>query len=506
MKKVLAIVLAVFLIAALTPIALAADTTVTVSVSVDGKLEVAAQPVTVSGDPTVDGVLKAAHAKYFTGGEGGYAAGIDKTWNMFLITKCWGVTTTPYVIVNNAPLGSNQALPSTADVATVATGDNLVICISSDQTKPPQPVSLSAVTADGNTTVTATLWTLDMATFKYSSAPMANAKVVDPATGAELGSTDATGTVVVPATGVAAIDGLAAIPVDGTATVASADAGAAAPAAAAPAPATSEEGVTVYVTVSLDGVLQIAGQPVTVNTLTAEAALKAAHAAYCPKGEAGFAAGIDATYGMYMINTVWGVKSTPYVVVNSAPLGAGDNSNYISADVAPVKAGDNIVVVISSAGATFPVVSWAKDDKGAISVQNWVLDFTTFKYSNAPMPEGTEIVDAQTGDVLGKTDALGKVTIKNPPASGVIAVAGLSAYVIGENVQPFTCITTVYTPPKHDYSVFGGPDGKSLRNIVIVGVGLAIPLGAVVLHAQRKELKNHGVKFVNIDKALKKKR
>ena len=67
MKKLFVLVIAVVLLAAMTPMALAADT-VYVTVSVDGKLEIAAQPVTVS-DMTADAVIRAAHAAYYSGGE-----------------------------------------------------------------------------------------------------------------------------------------------------------------------------------------------------------------------------------------------------------------------------------------------------------------------------------------------------------------------------------------------------------------------------------------------------
>ena len=80
MKLVRALAIAVILLTVMTPVALAADscgseTTVYVSVSVDGKLLVAAQPVAVT-DMTVQGVIKAAHAEYYSGGASGYTAGI----------------------------------------------------------------------------------------------------------------------------------------------------------------------------------------------------------------------------------------------------------------------------------------------------------------------------------------------------------------------------------------------------------------------------------------------
>jgi hypothetical protein len=500
MKKALAFVIALVLLAAMTPLALAVDATVTVSVSVDGQLVVAAQPVTVS-DLTVNGVMKAAHAVYYSGGESGYSAGIDPMWNMYMISKAWGITATPYVIVNGVPLGS-ASLPATVDVAPVQAGDNIIVSISSDPMKPARAIALTADVADGSSTVTATEWVLDFTTFSYRSMPCANAQVIDPATGTVLGTTDAQGTVVVPAVGTAAIDGLAAIPVDGS----SASTSAAAPAPAAPAaptapaaPAeTSEEGVIVYFTVCLDGVLQVAAQPVTVHTLNGDAVLRAGHAKYYSGGEAGYTAAIDPMFNMYLIQRVWGVQTIPTFILNGHPLGTGDNKAYITVDAIPVKEGDNVVIVISTLVGTAPIpnVALTRGDDGTVKATNWTFDPSTYTYSDTPYANA-DIVDAQSGEVLGTTDALGRAKLKKEPASGVIAVAGLTALAVGSDIQPFTPISNKYTPPARDYSVFGGPDGRQLLLIVIFGVGGAIPLGAIVLHAQRKELKNYGVKFVD---------
>ncbi len=211
MKKVLAFVLVVFMLAAISPFAFAASATVNVSISVDGKLLVAAQPVSVT-DLTVNGVLKAAHKAYYSGGESGYVADIDPTWNMFLITKCWGVSATPYVIINGYPLGSPE-VPDTADKAAVKAGDNIIVSTSSDPAVPAQAIALTATVADGAATVKATSWVLDFTTFTYKSSPLASAKIVDPVTGTALGTTDANGsiTVTVPESGIVAVDGLAAI-------------------------------------------------------------------------------------------------------------------------------------------------------------------------------------------------------------------------------------------------------------------------------------------------------
>lgn len=502
MKKVLALFIVVIILAAMAPAAFAAGETVYVSVSIDGKLEVAAAPITVT-DLTVDSVLKAVHAEHFSGGESGYVAGTDPTWGMYLITQFWGVSGTPYVVVNGAPVGSQMTDP-TVDSYPVKAGDNVVVSISSDPNVPAQAIALT-VSVDGDAaTVTATSWVLNFSTFTYTSSPLAGAAVVDPDTGASLGTTDANGTITVPAGGIVAIDGLAAIPADGSS--ASTPDAAAAPAqpatpSAPSTPVASGDEITVYVTVSVDGVLQIAAQPVNVGIYTADAAIKAAHALYYSGGESGYVTGIDPTWGMFMINTCWGVSGVPYVVKNGAPLGTAENSDYISADVMPVAEGDNIILVVSS-GASYPVVSLKLSDDNVLSAQSWVMDFQTFAYTDSPMAN-YQVVDAETGEVLGETDALGKFKIKKIPDCGVVALTGLSAIPVGE-VKTFKAYDGKYIPPVIDYSVFGGPNGKSLLRIVIIGAALAIPLGIVVLHAQRKELKNRGVKFTKLsDKDLK---
>lgn len=486
MKRVLSCVLALLLLAALTPSPRAAGQDVYVTVSVDGRLELAARPVAGDG-MTVDQVLREAHRQFYSGGEEGYVSGIDATWNMFMISSVWGVSSTPYVIVNNAPLGSDPAKPSTADAFTVSAGDNIIVAIGSDPAAPVMPVSLTADVADGSAALKATLWTLDFTTFAYTASPFAGARVTDAATGAELGVTDDAGCVTLSAAGTADVAGSAAIPLDGSAKNAVASG---APGGAGDAAGTGQP-VTAYVTVSVNGVLQIAAQPVTVTTATVEAALKEAHVRYCPEGLAGFNSGINQQYFMYMIDKFWGVGTTPYVILNGTPLGA-DVTVPASADTAPLNAGDNIIVNVQTA-ADIPVVSLEKDKDGYIVAKTWSLDMTTFKYTSVSLNKA-EVVDAETGKLLDTSDGTGKVKITDPPDCGVVCIAGLAAIPVGE-VREFTVIGDQYIPPAHDYSVFGGPDGRSLMWLVIFGLSLSIPMGIVVVLGQRKELKNRGRKY-----------
>lgn len=225
MKKILAIVFVVMLLSALAPIALAesaapaagGEITIYFTASVDGKIQVAAEPVKVT-EATVDGALKAAHKALYPDGEAGYGAGIDSTWNMFLINTCWGVAATPFVLINGTPTGA-AGLAGTADTIVVHDGDNIVVSTSTDsQNNPAMALGLTAEVKDGSATLTATNWVLDFTTFTYSNTPLADADVVDPTTGTSLGKTDAEGkaTVTAPESGVVAVAGVAAIRVDGS--------------------------------------------------------------------------------------------------------------------------------------------------------------------------------------------------------------------------------------------------------------------------------------------------
>jgi hypothetical protein len=462
MKKAIAIIIAVMLLAAVVPAASAAST-VYVSVSVDGKLELAAQPVTVT-DMTVNGAIKAAHDTYYSGGGSGYAAGVDQMWNMFMITKCWGISTTPYVILNDVPVGS-KASPASADTSPVKAGDNIVIAMSSDPVKPAVAVAMTASVSGSSATITATSWSLDFTTFTYDTKPLSGASVVDD-TGASLGTTDAGGsaTVTIPVSGIIAIKGLSAIhigasaaapaaaataatataagttpaPAAGTAPAApdaavAADSSAAAPVAAAPA----NSGTMVYFTVSVDGSLLVAAEPVYVTDLTVEAVLRAAHAAFYAGGESGFSAGVDKTWNMYMITKCWGIMTTPYIIVNDAPMGSKD---FATADTAKVKQGDNVILSLSSdfmkpAKSISLTIDALDDSTASLTVTTWDLDFEIFAYEDSPMA-GAKVIDPATGAELGSTDVNGKITV-NVPESGVAAVDGLSAIrVDGTAAEP----------------------------------------------------------------------
>ena len=132
------------------------------------------------------------------------------------------------------------------------------------------------------------------------------------------------------------------------------------------------------------------------------------------------------------------------------------------------------------------------NDQGFIVSNSWALDFQTFQYEKSTV-SNAKLLDAETGAELGTTDGTGKAKLNTQPACGVIAIEGLSALKVGEGEgKVFDCISSAYVPPARDYSLFGGPDGHDLLMILIVGLGMAIPMGVIIYIGLKKELKNNG--------------
>jgi hypothetical protein len=227
--------------------------------------------------------------------------------------------------------------------------------------------------------------------------------------------------------------------------------------------------VTVYMSVSIDGKLKLAAKPVTVPAGgTAEDALKAAHAQYYAEGEAGFHAGADNQYNIYLIDTCWGIKSVPYIIVNDAIIGSG-LEKPVSADLYPIGAGDNIIVNIKEEDPTadIPAVALTVEDGNVLVATQWELDFITFTYVDSPMKNGT-VLDAETGKVLGKTDNKGKFRITEVPASGVVALDGYAAIHISTTAtaNPTTSAVLINgtAVPFQAYNI-GGSNYFKLRDL-----------------------------------------
>jgi hypothetical protein len=409
------------------PAAVVADeNAVFVSVSVNGELVLAAQPV-VPEVMTVDGLIKTVHDLYYEGGSAaGYAAGIDATYNMFLISKFWGIAATPYVINNG------QTLSVAADVATVAPGDNVIISTAADGAA--LAVSLdSSANADGTYTVKATNWVLDFATFTYNASPLADTPVYD-SLGNQLGTTDADGscTVAAPADGVVKVGGFAAANVF----VAPKAAGAAAEPAPAEdsaevaAPKPSANAGTVYLSVSVEGKLVLAAEPIIPDRMTVDGLMRKAHELYYEGGvDAGYTAGIDAAYNMFLISKCWGITATPYVVVNNETMS-------VAADVASISAGDNIIVSTSAAGTALAISVKAinnEDGSYTVSATNWILDFSTFTYSANDFPD-VPVFDSADNQI-GTLDSKGSVTLSSAPADGIVKIGGFAAINLNESAK-----------------------------------------------------------------------
>ncbi len=405
---------------------------VIVSVSVNGELVVAAEPV-VPETMTVDGLIKTVHDMFFEGGSAaGYEAGIDATYNMFLISKFWGITATPYVITNG------QTLSVAADVAPVALGDNVVISTAADGMALAVGLE-SAANADGTYTVKATNWVLDFSTFTYNPSPLADTAVLDSA-GNQLGTTGADGScsVAAPADGIVKVGGFAAMNLFVTPSAAPAPAAPAAPAAndtpasadeAAP-PKPSANAGTVYLSMSVDGKLILAAEPIIPDRMTVDGLMRKAHELYFDGGvDAGYTAGIDATYNMFLISKCWGVVATPYVVVNNETMS-------VAADVAAISAGDNIIISTSAAGAALAISLKAinnEDGTYSITATNWVLDFSTFTYSANTFPD-VPVFDSADNQI-GTLDSKGSVTISSVPADGIVKVGGFAAINVLESAK-----------------------------------------------------------------------
>ena len=125
----------------------------------------------------------------------------DPIWNMFMINRVWGVSNTPFVIVNGTPIGVDSTKPNNVASYPINEGDNIIISVSSTMS-PAKAVSLTVSTENGSSTVIATAWEMDFTTFQYTSKPLVGADIINPETGELLGTTDAEGRITVPAVGI----------------------------------------------------------------------------------------------------------------------------------------------------------------------------------------------------------------------------------------------------------------------------------------------------------------
>jgi|GEM_PF-6913521 len=454
------------------PAAPAAAGEVYVTIVANGAVHVAAQPIKPSS-MTYDSAIKAAHDLFYDGGSAaGFDSGIDASFNMFFITKVWGVPSYPYQVLNG--------YTTLADVA-IKPGDNLIISASGA----PFAVSVVAMTAEtGGINVEAKQWVMD-ASYNYTSSPYANQTVTD-INGNELGATDDKGIFNISEDDIPE-DGVVIVGVDGAINLLT----------SITAPVVLDTNAkTAFVSVSIggqfaiSGINKIAALPVNVtindgiDERTLEGVIKKAHSTYFSTVP-GELQGYDSTQ-------FWGIPgAVPRILFNDREVSLADAANIT------VNANDNIVFSLSRDTRVTPELVYVDYFiNGSIAIGTVYTinpDGTRTIRVGAPLVagdgEGTNPSTALTdpnGSVLATegvvADAKGyfEVTLLPGDRDGILAVAGL--YASNTNKSGY-------------YPLFKGPDGRSLVVCLAVGLGAAIPLFIIVILAQRSEIKNRGLKM-----------
>jgi hypothetical protein len=452
-----------------------------------GKVEVAAQPVTPD-TMTIEGVLLKAHETWYKDGVNGYVAGIDPTYNMYLITTAWGVSGTPFISQGDNMMGSTPV-----NAVVVQPGENIIMTT----TGAAMAVTLKAIAGDNEdeVIVTASSQTFDISTFGYMPGKVGGARVVDSA-GNELGVTESDGTVVIKIPdeenwdGVIILEGMAAINILKS--------------ISAPAEPLDGNARLVFVTVKLDSIL--VGNAIAVpvkltkndevgDQRTIEGMLKRFHELYYNNGENGLE-------GYASSAKIWGIEWKEQGLIRPK-LARNDELIDIS-DPAQlgeeIRADDNFLISISTNPTQAPVAAYMDIYINGIIAYGdaYLLEYgengATVK---TPLTAGYVLVDAETPpnplispntsimDTAGEgvvTDADGHFEVNTPTAGrvGLVVLQGLAA------------CNTIYSA---DYPIFKGPDGFFTLWLLLVGVGGAIPLGIIAAYASHIEIKNRGVKY-----------
>jgi hypothetical protein len=457
-----------------------------ITIVANGKVEVAAQPV-VPDKMTIEGVLLKAHETWYPGGVSGYAAGIDPTYNMYLITTAWGISGTPF---NSQGDGMVAA---TVDTAAVKPGDNIIMTASG---------AASAVTLkanegenEGEIVITATSWALDFTTWQYMGTKVSDGRVIDSA-GNEFGTTGGDGTIVVKVPddenwdGVVILEGMAAINILKS--------------ISAPAEPLDGNARTVYFTVKLDSSLAANAIAVPVKLTknaevgeqrTIEGALRRFHELYFNNGENGLE-------GYAQGAKIWGIEwkdqglIRPKFARNDKLIDLSDAS-ALDDEIRP---DDNFLISISTNAQQAPIAVYLDIYINGIIAYGdaYILDYgDNGATTKTPLGAGYALIDAETppnplispntsimetsGDGI-MTDEKGHFEVNIPTAGrvGIVVVQGLAA------------CNTIFSA---DYPIFKGPDGVFTLRLLVIGVGGAIPLGAIVAYALHIEIKNRGIKY-----------
>jgi hypothetical protein len=202
------------------PAAGADDTIKYVSVSIDGYLKLASIPVPLKSGENLSNLFERVHELFFSEGASGYAAAMDNPIyaGFFMIYKFGNYEGVPYVLVDGAPIGSNAktAGMSSADQVLNQHFDNVCVVIGTSQ---QYTMPVGGLVYDTETKkLSATSWIFDVGTYTYSTETLPDVNVVDPQTNKLIGVTGADGTLIVElsdsASGIVAVEGLAAIPLD----------------------------------------------------------------------------------------------------------------------------------------------------------------------------------------------------------------------------------------------------------------------------------------------------
>jgi hypothetical protein len=469
------------------PVVAAAE--VYITIVNNGQVEVAAQPI-IPDEMTIEGVLLKAHETWYKDGVSGYSAGIDPTFNMYLIESAWGVTGVPFISQGEAMMGSTPV-----NAVAVAPGDNIIMTT----TGAAMAVTLTATAGetDSEIVVTAKSQTFDISTYGYMAGKLSGARVIDSA-GNELGTTDSDGVIVITLPegdeleawdGVVIVEGAAAINVK---------------ASISEPNVIDPDARKVYVSVSLDGVLAYAAETVTVTNSdelgeqrTIEGVIKVAHEMF-------YSGGVDG----YGPNLFWGVAwdSSDTTKANRPKIALNDRLIDLSDPAAlqtTVRSDDNILFSIATNPQATPRAIWitcyingiiaygeayelTEGPDGTVIktpiVDAALVDGTTGP-GTAPVPltdPNLSVMDENNTGV--RTDENGHFEV-NTPTSGRIGIIAIEGYA---------AMNTIYSA---DYPLFKGPDGRSMLFLLVIAVIALIPLLSIVLHAQSTEIKNRGVKF-----------
>jgi hypothetical protein len=453
---------------------------------VNGKVEVAAQPL-VPDTMTFESVLLKAHEMWYKDGVSGYAAGIDASFNMYLITMAWGVSGTPF----NSQ--GDQMLAATVDTAAVKPGDNIIMTASGAASA----VTLKASEGEdeGTILITATSWALDMTTWQYMGTKVSGGRVVD-SDGNEFGTTGGDGTLVVEIPddedwdGVVILEGMAAINVLKS--------------ISAPAEPLDGNARTVYFTVKLDSALAPNAIAVPVKLTknaevgeqrTIEGALRRFHELYFNNGENG----LD---GYAQGAKIWGVEwkdrglIRPKLALNDRLIDISD-PGQLDEEIMPDY---NFLISISTNAQQEPIAAYMDIYINSIIAYGdaYLLEYgENGETIKKPLGAGYALMDAETPpnplispdtsvmETAGEgvlTDENGHFVVNTPSAGrvGIVVLQGLTA------------CNTIYSAA---YPVFKGPDGFFTLWLLLVGVGGAIPLGIIVAYAMHIEIKNRGIKY-----------